>query len=69
MRDDGAGCLAVVFAVLLAIIVGFCHNANEANEAGRCAERWRYQATPADTLRTIRSGCSLPDQTPRGREP
>lgn len=66
MGDDGAGCLAVVFAVLFAITVGFCHNANE---AGRCAERWRYQATPADTLRTIRSGCSLPDQTPRDREP
>jgi hypothetical protein len=28
--------------------------------SGTCAERWKYQQTPADTLTTIRGGCVLP---------
>ena len=63
MTDNYAlGCMSgtSMSFILAALLVCAMYTCDSAERKGMCHEAWTYTSTIADTLATIRRGCSLP---------
>ena len=50
----------IIVPALAALLVCAMYTCDSAERKGMCHEAWTYTSTTADTLATVRRGCSLP---------